>query len=31
MDSINVRLMLLVGAALLLIGVGLLVYNILGF
>jgi hypothetical protein len=31
MDSINVRLILLVGAALLLIGVGLLVYNALGF
>jgi hypothetical protein len=31
MDSINVRLILLVGVVLLLIGVGLLVYNILGF
>ncbi len=31
MDSINVRLILLVGAALLLIGVGLLVYSVLGF
>jgi hypothetical protein len=31
MDSINVRLILLVGAVLLLIGVGLLAYNILGF
>jgi hypothetical protein len=31
MDSINVRLILLVGAVLLLTGVGLLVYNVLGF
>jgi hypothetical protein len=31
MDSINVRLILLVGVVLLLIGVGLLVYNVLGF
>jgi hypothetical protein len=31
MDSINVRLILLVGPVLLLIGVGLLAYNILGF
>ncbi len=31
MDSINVRLILLIGAVLLLIGVGLLVYNVLGF
>jgi len=31
MDTINVRLILLVGVVLLLIGVGLLVYNVLGF
>jgi hypothetical protein len=31
MDSITTRLILLVGAVLLLIGVGLLAYNILGF
>jgi hypothetical protein len=31
MDSINVRLILLVGVVLLLIAVGLLVYNVLGF
>jgi len=31
MDSINVRLILLVGVVLLLIAVGLLVYNFLGF
>jgi hypothetical protein len=31
MDRINVRLILLVGVVLLLIGVGLLVYNVLGF